>query len=55
MNGVGQGGSPARTTTRIREDSAVDPNDVRRLGPGTAFALGDGQALKLQVDPAPGL
>jgi hypothetical protein len=39
----------------LREESAVDPNEVRRLGPGTAFALGDGQALKLQIDPAPGL
>jgi hypothetical protein len=48
-------GSPARTTTRLREQSAVDPNEVRRLVPGTAFALGDGRAMKLQVDPAPGL
>jgi hypothetical protein len=49
------GGSPARTTTCLREESALDPNEARRLGAGTCFALGDGQALKLHVDPAPGL
>lgn len=40
-------------STRVEHEFAVDPNDVRRLRVGQCFAIGSGQAMKLQIAPAP--
>lgn len=40
-------------STRVEHEFTVDPNDVRRLLVGQCFAIGSGQAMKLQIAPAP--
>jgi Cdc6-like AAA superfamily ATPase len=40
-------------STRIEDEYRADPNEVRRLNPGQCFAIGSGQAMKLQIAPAP--
>jgi Cdc6-like AAA superfamily ATPase len=42
-----------RGSTRIEDEYRVDPNEVRRLKPGQCFAIGSGQAMKLQIAAAP--
>lgn len=40
-------------SARVEHEFTVDPNDVRRLQVGQCFAIGSGQAMKLQIAPAP--
>ncbi len=40
-------------STRVEHEFSVDPNEVRRLRVGQCFAIGSGQAMKLQIAPAP--
>jgi hypothetical protein len=42
-------------TARVQHVYSVSPNDVRRLTVGQCFAISAGQAMKLQVVPAPTL
>ena len=40
-------------SARAQHTFEVSPNEVRRLGPGTCFAIGSGRAQKLLVARAP--
>ena len=42
-----------RGSTRVEDEFRVDPNEVRRLKAGQCFAIGSGQAMKLQIAGAP--
>jgi hypothetical protein len=40
---------------RLEDRPRIDPNDVRRLAPGTAFVIRRGRAAKVAIDRAPKL
>lgn len=49
-----EGGLPTDLgSSRIQHQLRVDPNEVRRLGPGMCIAIGNGRGEKLHIAPAP--
>jgi type IV secretory pathway TraG/TraD family ATPase VirD4 len=40
-------------STRSQHQMRIDPNEVRRLGPGMCFLIGNGKGQKLQIAPPP--
>jgi energy-coupling factor transporter ATP-binding protein EcfA2 len=52
---LAEDGLTRERTVRMEPRSTIDPNKLRGLGPGTAFLISRGRAMKIQVPRAPAL